>query len=161
MLTTEQLAVFKTALAAETDPELVGYRTNGQTGLIAEWYNKPAIPDHIVWKRQVTSEEVGTAFDAAALDAMTAGNADKLANFRAWNEQVFPERTDHRAFFSGVFSVASGATTRANLDVLWRRPATNIEKLYTTGLATTASPAVLGFDGALTEFDVLAALREV
>ena len=34
------------------------------------------------------------------------------------------------AFFDDVFSVAAGASTRAALLALWKRPATRLEKLF-------------------------------
>lgn len=155
-LTTAQLTIFKAALLAETDPELVGYRTNGQTPLIAAWYNRDST--FVVYRSRVTAEQVGEAFDAAALDAMTSGNAEKLSNFRAWNATVYPSRADHRAFFAGIFSVASGTTTRTKLDALWRRFASRVERLYATGTGTTPAPGALVFEGAITDADVSAAL---
>ena len=102
-----------------------------------------------VWKSSVSAVEVGRTFDAAALDAMTAGNADKLSNFRNWNDTVFPFRADHRAFFDGVFSVASGATTRTALAVLWKRAATYAERVFATGTGSDAAPGTLGWEGTI------------
>jgi hypothetical protein len=158
MLTTEQLSVLRSAMDAETDPEFVAYRTNGQTPLMAEWYNADTSPAHIVWKTNVHKNEVGKAFVASALAAITAGNNDKLSNFAQWNETVNPSRADQRAFFDDVFSVSAGATTRAALAALWKRPATRVEKLFATGTGTDASPATLVFEGRIADYEISAAL---
>ena len=47
-MTPEQLVVFKAALLAETDPELVGYRDAGDNNNIAKWYNVQASPNFTV-----------------------------------------------------------------------------------------------------------------
>lgn len=158
MLTTEQQVVFKAALFSETDPELVGYRTNGQTPLIAAWYNADSAK--IVWKTSVQKNEVGKAFVASALASITAGNNDKLANFAAWNEVINPSRKDQRDFFDDIFSVAAGASTRAALLALWKRPANRTEALFAVGTGTDADPATLVFEGNLSEQDVTLAMAE-
>ena len=155
-LTNQQLITLKTAILAETNPTFVTYRTNGQTPLMAAFFNSDS--SFVVYRSQVSASEVGLAFDAAALDVMTAGNAEKLANFRAWNDTVIPTRADHRAFFSGIFSVSSGATTRTALDTLWRRFASRCERLFATGTGTTVAPGYLVFEGQITDSDISAAL---
>jgi len=155
-LSTEQLPTLRAAIDAETDPTFVQYRTDGATGLMAEWFN--AASTFTVWKSAIDSPVVGEAFDAASLDAMTAGNADKLNNFRQWNDVVYPSRADHRSFFDGVFSPASGATTRANLYALWRRLASRGEKLFATGTGSDAAPGNLVYEGLITDQDVIRAL---
>ena len=64
---------------------------------VAALLNLKAAPDFTVWKSSVPKNEVGKAFQASALDAITAGNNDKLNNFAAWNEFVYPSRVDQRA----------------------------------------------------------------
>jgi len=155
-LTNDQLTTLRTAIDAETDPTFVQYRTEGATGWMALWFN--ANSTFTVWKSALEAPIVGEAFDAASLDAMTAGNADKLNNFRQWNDVVYPARADHRSFFDGVFSPASGATTRANLYALWRRFATRGEKLFCTGTGSDASPGNLVYEGQITDHDVIRAL---
>lgn len=121
---------------------------------IAKELNKAATPAFIVWKTAVPKNEVGKAFIASALAAITAGNNDKLANFAAWNDVVNPSRLDQRAFFDDVFSVAAGATTRAALLALWKRPATTVEKLFATGTGSDAVPASMVFEGFISYQDV-------
>lgn len=159
MLTDAQLLTLKAAIAAETDPAFVTLRTEGATGWMAEWFNEQS--SFVVWKTSVPKNEVGKAFQASALAAITAGNNDKLANFAAWNDTVYPSRADQRAFFDDVFSVTAGATTRANLAALWKRPATRGERVFASGTGTEAAPGQLVFEGRITEAHVVRAITQL
>lgn len=153
MLTSAQLATLKADILA--DPVLAAYPMNSDGAYaIAQAYNALASPAFTVWKTNVTRNEVGKAFVASALAAITAGNNDKLNNFAAWNEVVNPSRADQRAFFDDVFSVAAGASTRAALLVLWKRSATRLEKLFATGTGSDASPATMVVEGSIPYQDV-------
>lgn len=154
-LTPAQLQTLKADIAAQTDPTFVEYRTNGDNGGMAAFYNGAST--FIVWKTYVSRNDVGKAFVASALAAITAGNNDKLANFAAWNESVNPTRADQRQFFDDVFSVAAGASTRAALLALWKRAATRGERLYATGTGTDAVPGLMVFEGSISTADITAA----
>ena len=141
-MTPAQLQTLKAYI--ESVPEWMAMPNNSDTSyFIAGELNKEAVPAFIVWKSNVDKNEVGKAFVASALAAITAGNNDKLANFAAWNETVNPSRLDQRAFFDDIFSVAAGASTRAALLVLWKRSATLLEKIFATGTGSDASPATM------------------
>ena len=158
-LTTAQLQTFRAALFAETDPELVTYRTNGQTGLVAEWYRKPRVPTLTVWKTRVSNDDIGDAMngsEVAGLSSLNMQRAQLLANYS--NGYQNPSRADRRAAFDAIFSGAGGQNTRAALAALWRRPATRIEALFATGAGTDAAPATLVFEGSISDRDVDAAI---
>lgn len=141
-LTSAQLSTLKAAILADPTMSAFPNDPNGNVALAA-YLNELASPAFIVWKNEVPKNEVGKAFVASALAAITAGNNDKLANFAAWNDTVNPSRADQRQFFDDVFSVAAGAGTRAALQALWRRSATRFEKIFATGTGSDASPATL------------------
>ena len=61
-LTTPQLQTLKAAIAAETDATFVGYRTNGQTGLMAAWFNG-AHPSAKAWNSAARWADIGNAID--------------------------------------------------------------------------------------------------
>jgi hypothetical protein len=147
-MTPAQLQTLATFIANDPVFSLYPLTTDGAYDM-ALVLNGPASPEFVVWKTAVPRNEVGKAFVASALAAITAGNNDKLANFAAWNDSVNPSRADQRAFFDDIFSVAAGATTRTALLALWKRPATYIEKLYATGTGSDASPATMTFEGSL------------
>lgn len=154
MLTTEQKALLLATINA--DPEMSSQPLNSDGAhAIAAVFNLPAVPDFIVYKSNVSLDDVGEAFVASGLSTMTGANNDRLVSFALYNSQgVNPARADHRQFFDDVFSPASGASTRAALLALWKRKATRAEKILATGTGTDASPATLGFEGALTIADV-------
>jgi len=153
MLTTAQYQALKTYIASV--PAYASLpQSSGNADIIAQDMNKVVSPAYIVWKTSVPRNEVGKAFVATALDAITAGNNDKLANFAAWNDTVNPSRSDQRAFFDQVFSVAAGASTRAALLALWKRSANATEKLFATGNGADATPSTMIFEGNISYQDV-------
>lgn len=155
-MTPSQLSALKVDILANPDLNVFPMNSDGAYA-IAQLYNLPSNPAFVVWKNKVHKNEVGKAFVASALAAITAGNNDKLANFAAWNEEVNPSRLDQRQFFDDVFSVTAGATTRAALLVLWKRTATRIEKVLATGTGTDGSPATMNFEGNISYQDIEAA----
>jgi hypothetical protein len=160
-LTPAQLQTLKTAILAETDPELVAYRTNGQTGLIADWYNKPGT--FIVWRSRVNTAEIGLVVNYEAVGAMTTANRDRIITFYTMNPEAFDPTADIRLFWDSTFSGAlagQGANTRAALQALWKRPATRAERLFATGVGTTATPGALVFVGEVSVANVDAALAQ-
>ena len=153
MLTTAQKTILKAAIAA--DPVLSQYPNNSDGAFdISRKLDEIAVPEFVVWKTNVHKNEVGKAFQATALAAITSGNSDKLANFAAWNDVVDPSRADQRAFFDDVFSVAAGATTRTSLLALWKRPATRAEKIFAVGTGTTLAPATMVVEGTISPNDI-------
>lgn len=155
-MTPEQLQILGAYIAA--DQVLSAYPMNSDGAYaIAQALNENAAPAFTVWKTNVTRDEVGKAFVATALAAITAGNNDKLANFASWNDTVNPSRLDQRAFFDDIFSVAAGSSTRAALLALWKRPATLLEKIFATGTGSDASPATMVVEGSIGYPEVQAA----
>jgi hypothetical protein len=157
MLTLSQLQAIKAAIAADTALSSQPMTPDGAFA-IAEALNQLAVPDFIVWRSKVSNGEVGKAFVASSLSAMTSANNDRLVSFVLWNpDGVEPQRADHRVFFDDVFSPASGAPTRTALAALWRRRARRVEKLFAVGTGSDGAPATLGFEGTINYQDVEAA----
>lgn len=161
MLTTEQLATFKAAMIAETDPELVGYRTNGQTPLIYQWYNSTATPEYVVWRNAVTKDDLySNGFDWVQIDNVTE------PKWRVWNEMFWdgsmdPSKPNIRA---GIDEVWKGTAAKLAVGAYvlnkCKRAATRIEQLFSTGSGTTASPSTVALDLSFSEYDVTLALAE-
>lgn len=156
-LTSAQLQTLKAAINAETDPIFVQYRTDGNNGGMAAFYNENTSPAFIVYKSVVTTDQVGKAVNYIAVEAMTDANRTRITTFYAMNPEQFEPRSDVRTFWSNTFSGALGGQGQASrdaLDALWRRTATKGEKLFATGTGTTASPAALGWEGTITSDDI-------
>lgn len=153
-----QLTILKAGILAETDPVFVGYRTAGSTGAMADWYCL-ADPVFVTWKTNVPLNQVGDNMVGTEFAGLSTLNATRLQTIAQYSPAgINPSTADRRAFFDDVFSGAGGVLTRAKLLILWKRFALRGEKLFATGTGTDAAPATLGYEGRITNSDVLAAL---
>jgi hypothetical protein len=145
-LSPARLQTLKTHILSQ--PDLTSLYNEGNLTGLADALNADASPAFIVWKSIVPNAEVGAAFVASGLSAMTSANNDRLVSFALWNPLgVLPSRADHRQFFNDVFSPASGASTRTALLALWKRSASRFERVFATGTGSDADPATLGVEG--------------
>lgn len=158
-LTNEQLPALKAAIAAETDPTFVEYRTNGDNGGMAAFFNLPSDPAFIVWRTRVTREEIQSdpGFNFTQVDNLSTGS-----KYRIW-DWMFDN--------AGKTIDASRANIRAGIAATWvgnaqllavqavvlakcKRAATNGEALFVTGTGTGADPGALVFEGSITSADI-------
>lgn len=165
MLTETQLPTLRAAIDAETDPAFVELRSAGATGAMAEWFNADASPDYWVWRRELSKREVvsdvssdGTSFSWSALIARSS--SEQFGWSQIWNSTLTcdPSLLNVRQAFADIFSGGTGSATRAHLLAMSRRKATKGEKLYASGTGTTAAPALMAFEGDITNGDVVLAL---
>jgi hypothetical protein len=161
MLTDAQLTTLAAAIAAETDPEFVGYRDSGATGAMAEWFNGAASPEFIVWRTAVTQDEIMlNGFDWVRVDNLAVGKA------RIWvwlfgNEAraINPSKPNVRAGIDEVWKgTAADLAVRAAVYVHCKRPATRGEKLFATGIGSDAEPGLMVFEGQVTGYDIVRAI---
>ena len=160
-LTTEQLHVFRAALLAETDPDLVFRRDNGQAGRVAEWYNQVGANAPIVWKTSLQLEEItSNGFDWVRVDNLSVGKARIWEwMFGSENKSINPSKPNIRAGIAEVWKgTAADLAVQATVLNHCKRPATRIEALYAAGSGTMAAPATLVFAEQLSEPDVMRAL---
>lgn len=76
-LTAQQKTMLKSAILAETDPEFVAARENGQTPLLVAWFNKPKSPAVKAWRADVPPQESDEATPWTNFDTITqAGKRD-------------------------------------------------------------------------------------
>ena len=160
-LTTEQLHVFRAALLAETDPDLVFRRDNGQAGRVAEWYNQVGTNAPIVWKTSLQLEEItSNGFDWVRVDNLSVGKARIWEwMFGAESKSINPSKPNIRAGIAEVWKgTAADLAVQATVLNHCKRPATRIEALYAAGSGTMAAPATPVFTEQLSEPDVMRAL---
>ena len=156
----QQLQTLKAAILA--DPVLSAYPMNSDGSYaIAELLNKPAVPAFIVWKTDVSIDEImRNGMDWARVDNLSVGKA------RVW-EWLFDN--------GGKAINHSKANVRAGIDQTWvgtaadlavraavythcKRPASRVERLFATGAGTDGSPGLMAFEGEITTSDVSAML---
>ena len=160
MLTNTQKATLKTAILAELDPVFVAYRTAGATGQMAEWFNQPSTVT--VWRTQVPKDEItSNGFLWERLAAMTVGQAriwDGLFdnNQRSMNSSKANVRDGIERAWSGALEAAQRAAIYSHC----KRLATRAEKLFASGLGTDVAPSNMGFEGQITDQDVVRAIND-
>jgi len=117
---------------------------SGDALIIADWYNLQASPNFTVWKSRVSITEIGDKINGTELAGLSTLNSTRLQTVVILSaDGVNPGLADRRAFFDDIFSGAGGTITRANLLILWKRLATNLEKVFATGTGSDAVPALL------------------
>lgn len=154
MLTPEQYSALRVDM--ESRPELANALATGDDVFVASFYNVLVAPDFIVWRTNVTQDEImQNGFDWVQVDNLSVGAA------RIW-EWLFDNENS--------MINASKANVRAGIDECWKgtaaklavrdaiylhlkRQANLIEKLFATGVGSVASPAVMGFEGELSYTD--------
>ena len=156
-LTTEQLHVFRAALLAETDPDLVFRRDNGQAGRVAEWYNQVGANAPIVWKTSLQLEEItSNGFDWVRVDNLSVGKARIWEwMFGSEDNSINPSKPNIRAGIAEVWKgTAADLAVQATVLNHCKRGTSRIEALFAVGAGTAAAPATMGFEGLLTEMDI-------
>jgi len=153
-LTNAQLQTLKTAILA--DPALAALpMTSGGATVIAEAMNALATPNFIVWKTDVSIDEImRNGMDWARVDNLSVGKAriwdwlGRLGSFDASKPNV---RAGIDATWVGT---SADLAVRASVYTHCKRKATRAEKLFATGVGSDASPAAMGFEGALSADDI-------
>lgn len=158
-LTTAQLQTLASDIAAQTDPEFVGYRTNGDDAAMSGWYNVPGT--FVCWRTDVRAEETGNAWVGTDIDAMSSLNMQRLQLLLASAPSgVFDmSRADRRAGFENPFGSNQNNASRVAMRAVWKRFATRGERLYVTGTGTDTTPGAFGPQGNITPDNISQALR--
>jgi hypothetical protein len=131
-------------------------------------YNLAASPDFWVWRSRVSKDEFvnstsidGTVFSWTGTGFITRSAGEQAAWRELFDAQgyVNPSLPQVRTAFTDIFSggTAPAPANRTHLATVGRRKATRAEKLFATGTGSTASPAVMGAEGILTDANVYAA----
>ena len=158
MLTPQQAATLQTAVLA--DPVLSQLEPSADNAFaIADAFNMPTAPNFIVWKTNVSIDEImRNGMDWARVDNLSVGKAriwDWLGRLGTINAAKPNVRAGIDAAWVGT---AADLAVRAAIYVHCKRSATRIEKLLATGTGTDATPATMGYEGSITYQDVLTAM---
>lgn len=152
-LTTEQLATLKAAIAA--DPVLNALPNNTDSAFeIAYQMNQPASPDFIVWKSNVSVDEImrnGMAWDR--VDNLSVGKA-RIWDWMTRLGTLDASRANIRAGIDAAWvGTAADLAVRATVYTHCKRKATRCEKLLASGTGSEAGPATMTFEGNLSYQD--------
>lgn len=187
-LTTAQLSTLRTAILSETDPTFVELRTQGSTGLMAEWFNQLASPTHLVWSTGVgvnvildaidfsqytpntTPSDATAAISTARLLAiqtkqmnlqnMTIGRDRLNCSRDRVREGLLDAVIDIPSGTNGSLRSAAGAGGVRVVNAM-TRPATRGEKLFATTQDSTGTVTAfnLGYEGRISDSDIVLALN--
>ena len=159
-LTPAQLTTLKADIQGNTNQTVIDALAAGANNAIADWYNETASPDWWVYKLNVPIEEVSEAIELDDIANMTTGDNEKLKTFYALRTAsgVFPSKASERTGFDDIFSAAAGDDSQQALAALWRRTASNFEKLFSTGTGSNADPATMEVQGPVSIQDIRDAL---
>jgi hypothetical protein len=149
-LTTEQQTTLRNAILA--DPVLAALTPSADNAFaIAEAYKVISTPAFIVWRSNVTADEIGNAWIGTDIDAMSALNMQRLQLLLASSLQgVFDmRRVDRRAGFENPFGTNQNNASRQAMRAVWKRSANRLEKLFATGTGSDAVPATMVVEGSI------------
>lgn len=158
-LTTTQLQSLKTAILAETDPEFVSYRTNGQNTLMRDWLNAAKVPAVKAWNSEVAPATSDEVTPWTAFDGLTAGKRESWVQFFAFSRDF-----SKNAIRKWVTDIWGNATAASNAEAILTGGLRDITRAEAAlgGSATAATGVVtaikLTWEGAITDTDVGAAL---
>lgn len=164
-LTAAQKTLLKTAILA--DPGVSQLYLDGNTSGVADYLNVTASPAFWVWRTDVSRQDVYTAQN----DLPVSGAQTGFWSWTTYKNQAATEQNAWTQMFmgdlanfsrqnvrDGVASIFTGsAAANAQRDhclAVGRRLATRAEKILASGTGSTATPAVMGFEGAITPTDV-------
>lgn len=162
LLTQAQLTQFKTAILAETDPTFVAFRqANNEEGMAA-FYNATASPAYVVWRSRVTRQDIYNTTSAEATTwNWTTYKAQAVSEQNAWTQMFMGDEANFaqpnlRAGVAAIFGAGNAQTTHAL--AVAKRNANRGEKVFGTGVGSTASPAVVAVEGTFTAQNISDAL---
>jgi hypothetical protein len=155
-----QLQALKAFILA--DPVLSTFPANSDGSYaIAQQLNLPAEPAFIVWKTNVSIDEImRNGMDWARVDNLSVGKA-RIWDWLGRLGTINAAKTNVRAGIDAAWvGTSADLAVRAAIYVHCKRPATVLEKLFATGAGSDASPATMLVEGAIS-YQVVDAARSM
>jgi len=153
-MTPTQLAALKADINADAALASLPMNSDGAFAIAAA-YNLDAVPDFIVWRTSVSTDEImNNGFVWTAVDSMTVGKA-RIWDWMSRLGSINPSKANIR---QGLVDAFGAGTAMANgiLPHL-KRKASRGEKLFASGTGSDAQPGTMAFEGAISFQDVEAA----
>ncbi len=138
-------------------------QNSDSASFIATQLNLPASPAFVVWRSDVTANEIGNAWAGTDIDGMSALNMQRLQLLLASSAggTFDMRRSDRRAGFENPFGTNQNNQSRVNMRAVWKRSASAFEKLYASGTGSDASPGQTVVEGFVSFQDVQDAWQAV
>lgn len=149
MLNTIQLQTLKAFIIADPVLSLKPMNSDGDFD-IAKLINLEVTPSFIVWKSNVSIEEImRNGMDWARVDNLSVGKAriwDWLSRLGSFDAGKVNVRAGIDAAWVGT---AADLAVRSAVYTHCKRPATVLEKILATGTGTDAVPATMSYEGTI------------
>lgn len=153
-MTPQQLAAVKAWVQA--DPVLNALpNTNVGNSVIAGALNAIASPDFIVWKTSVPIDDImRNGMDWARVDNLSVGKA-RIWDWMSRLGTLNPSKANIRSGIDATWvGTAADLAVRATVYTHCKRQATVLEKILATGTGSDATPATMGYEGAITTDEI-------
>lgn len=142
-LTGEQLATLKAFILADEALSAIPMGSDGSVA-IAAIINQVASPDWIIWRTNVTANEImNNGFGWARVDNLSVGKAriwEWMTRLGSFN----PSKANVRAGIDATWvGTQADLNVRAAVYTHCKKAATRAQKLFSTGTGSTESPATL------------------
>lgn len=152
MLTSAQKTTLKAHIDASSDLNSFPNTSDGAFA-VAALLNLAASPAFIVWRSDVSTEEIRAVLVWGEYDALSVSRQNAF-QFLCSNHIVNAALPNVRQGIQSIFAGAQQAGNRAALTAAAKRAASRVEKLLATGTGSDADPATMTFEGAITFGDV-------
>ncbi len=159
MLTNGQNNALKAAIQNETDPVFVTYRTEGATGLMAEWFNQILTPNVRAWTTALI-KDIDEAPSYTTYDTLSQGKRDSWVRFLAFDRDF--SRAKVRRWVVDVWGSATAGSNAESVLLAGTRNITRGENvLGGTNSSTegTVTGRRLSWEGFITNDDVVRAVN--
>ena len=163
VLNTAQFVLLKNDIVADIALNSQPQNSDGAFA-IASAYNLNAVSDYWVWRSSVSKSELvsETSVDNTTFTWVGNGFITRSAGEQTAFREIFGDvgmvnaaLPQVRQAFLDIFSgTGNAAANRTHLATISRRRATRAEKLFAVGTGTTAAPALMTFEGALSYQDM-------
>lgn len=166
-LTLAQRTTLKAYIVSQPD-----LQTNGDIVALTSLLNVTAAPEFWVWRSAVTREDVYTLQNDLVIGGAQTGfwswttyKNQAATEQNAWTQMFMGDvanfgRTNVRDGVASIFTGSAAANAqRDHILSIGRRKASRVERVFTTGTGSAASPGVLGPEGPIEVADVIAVMN--
>ena len=145
MLTSAQQVTLKAFILADPVFSLKPATAQGAYEIAAGLESLAENPAWTVWRNNVTSDEIGNAWNGSDIDGLSGLNMQRLQLMLQSSPQGTFDmgRTDRRAGFENPFGANANGASRVAMRAVWKRSANRLEKLFSVGTGTDTTPAML------------------
>lgn len=156
-LTPAQNLLIKNAVLADPILAAIPSTFDGRYA-IADALNLISEPAFVVWRTDVPTRDVKKAVVWTEYIGRSVGEQGAFSLMIS-SGIIDTSQVNVRQGLADIFSGPSGAGSRTALLAIAKRSARRIEKILATGTGTDASPATMGFEGAISYMEIYEARK--